>query len=132
MRTENVQPLTPGLPQLPQTLLIEEAKRPVHFHQPLIKSQAHRTGGRGRHLAVKEIGVARMQQPALPLLDGDPGMAAGMAAQRHEQNLRWQAVQLANAFEAEPGFSIGVIDLPAADIAELVRPVTPTGDKAAS
>ena len=63
-------------------------------------------GGRG-DLAVVEVGVAAVQQPALAGLDRDPGVAERVADQRDQQHLGAEAGQDAHALEAEPLVAFG-------------------------
>ncbi len=66
-----------------------------------------------------EESVAAVKQPALALLDGDAGVPARVAEQRHEHDLGLYAGQYAHALKAEPVVAFG----PVLDPFRAVRPV---------
>src|SRR6185295_18872261 len=76
------------------------------------------------HLAVIEIGVARLQQPAPAGLDGDADVAECVARQGHHEHFRRHAVEAAHAVEAEPALAAaGPVDPPTLLVRPLLRPV---------
>src|SRR5688572_10877651 len=75
-----------------------------------------------------------MQQPAAfaSAVDGDPGMAPGVARQRDHQYLRRKPLQRSNPLEAEPGLAVrAAIPPPIFYFVELARPVAVARDEAA-
>ena len=82
------------------------------------------------HLVAVEIGVAGVQQPAPVVLDGDAGMARGVAGQGDHQNFRRQAGQVAHAGEAVPSLAPGLVEMPIADALPLRRTVAAPTDEA--
>jgi hypothetical protein len=78
----------------------------------MVAPQSLRAGAlRGVELAAKEVGVARMQQPAALLLHRHAN-GPGMSGERHHENLGRYADQLGHAVEAHQAPAIGVMAPP--------------------
>ena len=73
--------------QLAQPLLVADPGGVVVGDDPLEDPQRRRAVGRIGHLAAVEVGVAAVQQPAVPVADRDRAVAAGVAGQRDQQDL---------------------------------------------
>ena len=94
--------------QLAQPLLIAEACRPVLLHQPLIEPQPRRAARvLGIELVVIEVRVTGEEEPAIVPAHRDPGVTVRVAGERHQQDLRRYALELAHGVEPEPALSAG-------------------------
>ncbi len=93
--------------QRTQPALIGRARIGVDLHQSLIATQARRTGAAlAPNLSMVEIGITSIEQPAtVVLLNRDASMSPGMAGERDQQDLRWQAFQITDRVKPEPAFS---------------------------
>src|SRR5262245_30038 len=88
---------------LAQPGLVAEPQFPVHLRPQLDEVQQRVGAGMiGIYLAVVEVGVAGVQQPALPGVHCDRAVAFAVAAERDEQDVSGQPVKSSYGIEAEP------------------------------
>ena len=117
--------VAPG--QLPQPLLVRLAGPVVGGVEVLEEAQARRAGWRRLDLAVVEVGVAAVQQPALRRSDRDAGVAERVTVERYQRDLGAGGGEDAHAREAEPLVAAGVVSDPARRVfpvgADVARPV---------
>ena len=89
--------------------------------EPLQRRRAVRCDG--VDLAVEEVRVAGIEQPAAAGVDGDPGVPARVPGERHQQDLGRQAVELPHGLETEPRLAGVRIGRPLWTMSELDRAV---------
>src|SRR5690606_27037155 len=71
-----------------------------------------------------EVGVARVEQPAVAAADRDAGVAERMARERHQEDLRRQALEVTHGGEAVPALATAVfVGAPVGLRRPLLRPV---------
>ena len=105
--------------QLAQPFLVGGAHLVVLRHQLLEDGQARRAVGRGLDLAVVEVGVTAVQQPAVLVAHGDRGVATGVADQRDHQDLGVDAGEHPDALKAEPRVAVHLVGLPLRAVGEV-------------
>ena len=92
--------------EVPQPVLIVEPQLPVRVHHGLVEAQARGAAAPvAVHLSPIEVGVARVEHPALRGVKRDPGVTRGMAGQGDHEDFRREPVEGPDAVEAEPGFA---------------------------
>ena len=113
-----------GAFQLAQARLVEEPPRVVGRHQPLISAQ-HRGAiiSAESHFIAEEISVAGVEHPTFRTAHCHSAMTESVPRERHDQDFRRHADQLAHAGKAEPAFSLGRIALPIDVPIPLHRPI---------
>ena len=107
-----------ALRELAQALDVLPPRFAVDLVEGRERAQARRAVRRGLHLAVVEVGIAAVEQPAVPLPDRHAGVPDRMTGQRDQQDLGVATRQHAHALEAEPLLAAGLVRHP-------VRPMRP-------
>lgn len=106
--------------QRTQPVLAVPALPIIDGGEPLEKAQARRAPRRNVHLPVMEVGVAGVEDPAVVRPNGDAAMAAGMADERHEEDVVGDGP---DALEAHPPIPLELMDHPMGFVGEMDRPV---------
>ena len=115
-----------------QSFLIAHAANCVDFHQALVRAQARgATTLRFAHLAAVEIRISSVQQPTTIIASyRNACMTPCVPGKRHQQEFRWQPLQVANRLKAKPRLSRRSVSAPVLYVVELRRSPPIAGDHA--
>src|SRR5690625_670498 len=117
--------------EVPQPVLIVEPQLPVRVHHGLVEAQARGAAAPvAVHLSPIEVGVARVEHPALRGVKRDPGVTRGMAWQGDHEDFRREPVEGPDAVEAEPGFAAAGVGAPVPHAVPLHGAVAAPGNEA--